>query len=50
MRCQVSGTEIQDMEKAGADPQRVKKSLGAMKWKPEFLCNAMENAQREALG
>jgi len=39
------------MKKAGADPQRVKKSLGALKWKPvEFLCNAMENAQREVLG
>ena len=38
-----------DIEKTEADPQRVKKSLGAMRRKMEFLCNAMENAQREAL-
>jgi len=47
--CQASGIETKDMEKTGAGPQRVKKSLGAMKRKLEFLCNAMENAQREAL-
>jgi len=37
------------MEKTGADQQRVKKSLSAMKRKLELLYNATKNGQREAL-